>query len=233
MVEKRILLVDDDVELCRLLERSARWAGLTLEAVHSGREACQRVKRGEYVLIILDVMLPEMDGFAVLQAIRSQSRVPVLMLTARDADEDKVKGLLSGADDYLTKPFGWEELLARMQSLIRRYTVFDAAASEDVVSLKGLSINRATREVAVGDQAVALSSREFDVLWFLAAHAGQVFTKRQLYEQLWPEEGAFDEGNMMAFISKLRKKIEPAGEPYYIQTVKGVGYRFNREAAKC
>ena len=232
-MEKRILLIDDDVELCHLLERSARWAGFALEAVHNGREGCLLAERGEYVLIILDVMLPEMDGFEVLARIRAQSTVPVLMLTARDTDGDKISGLLGGADDYLTKPFGLEELMARVQSLVRRYTIFDAAKPEAVITLKDMRIDRTRREVWVRGEERALSGREFDLLLFLAAHAGQVFTKRQLYEQLWPEEGGFDEGNMMAFISKLRKKIEPAGEPYYIQTVKGIGYRFNREAAKC
>lgn len=232
-MEKRILLIDDDVELCHLLERSARWAGFALEAVHNGREGCLLAERGEYVLIILDVMLPEMDGFEVLARIRAQSTVPILMLTARDTDGDKISGLLGGADDYLTKPFGLEELMARVQSLVRRYTIFDAARPETVITLKGMRIDRTRREVWVRGEERALSGREFDLLLFLAAHAGQVFTKRQLYEQLWPEEEGFDEGNMMAFISKLRKKIEPAGEPYYIQTVKGIGYRFNREAAKC
>ena len=148
-------------------------------------------------------------------------------------DGDKISGLLGGADDYLTKPFGLEELMARVQSLVRRYTIFDAAKPETVITLKDMRIDRTRREVWIRGDERALSGREFDLLLFLAAHAGQVFTKRQLYEQLWPEEEGFDEGNMMAFISKLRKKIEPAGEPYYIQTVKGIGYRFNREAAKC
>ncbi len=233
MMEKRILLVDDDVELCRLIERSARWAGFVLEAVHSGREGCTLAQREDYVLIILDVMLPEMDGFEVLARIRAHSTVPVLMLTARDGDRDKISGLLGGADDYLTKPFGLEELMARVQSLVRRYTVFDAAKPEAVIELKGMRIDRARREVWVGEREAALSGREFELLLFLAAHGGQVFTKRQLYEQVWPMEEGFDEGNMMAFISKLRKKIEPSGEPYYIQTVKGIGYRFNREAAQC
>ena len=232
-MEKRILLVDDDVELCRLLERSARWVGFTLEAVHNGREGCRLAMREEYVLIILDVMLPEMDGFEVLAQIRAQSTVPVLMLTARDTDQDKINGLLGGADDYLTKPFGLEELMARVQSLVRRYTVFDAAKPETLIMLKDMRIDRSQREVWVRGEERVLSGREFDLLLFLAAHAGQVFTKRQLYEQLWPAEEDFDEGNMMAFISKLRKKIEPIGEPYYIQTVKGIGYRFNREAAEC
>ena len=232
-MEKRILMIDDDTALCQLLERSARWAGFELDAVHNGREGCRMAERGEYVLIILDVMLPEMDGFEVLAQIRAQSTVPVLMLTARDTDEDKVSGLLGGADDYLTKPFGMEELMARVQSLVRRYTVFDAAKPEAVITLKDMRIDRTRREVWVKGQEAWLSGREFDLLLFLAMHAGQVFTKRQLYEQLWPTEEGFDEGNMMAFISKLRKKIEPPGEPYYIQTVKGIGYRFNREAAQC
>lgn len=232
-MEKRILLIDDDVELCHLLERSARWAGFALEAVHNGREGCRLAERGEYVLIILDVMLPEMDGFEVLAHIRTKSTVPVLMLTARDTDGDKISGLLGGADDYLTKPFGLEELMARVQSLVRRYTVFDAAKPEAVITLKDMRIDRTRREVWVRGEERALSGREFDLLLFLAMHAGQVFTKQQLYEQLWPAEEGFDDGNMMAFISKLRKKIEPFGEPYYIQTVKGIGYRFNREAAQC
>jgi DNA-binding response OmpR family regulator len=154
------------------------------------------------------------------------------MLTAKNEETDKVRGLRLGADDYLTKPFGMEELMARIGSLIRRYTVLnDTAASNEVIRLKDMTINSGNREVFINGQAIELTGKEFDMLWFLAAHKGRIFTKRQIYAHVWEEDYAYDDSNIMSFISKLRKKIEiNASEPFYIQTVRGVGYRFNQEA---
>lgn len=188
--------------------------------------------KDSYSLIILDVMLPDIDGFQILQKIRDTSNIPVLMLTAKSSEEDKVFGLRLGADDYLTKPFGINELLARVNSLIRRYTTLNPFTADiDSISLKDMVIDKLNRTVTVKDIPVLLTGKEFDLLLFLASNKGRVFTKKQIYSQVWEEEYAFDDSNIMSFISKLRKKIEPDPDhPFYILTVRGVGYRFNKEA---
>ena len=181
---------------------------------------------------ILDVMMTAMDGFQVLQKIREKNNVPVLMLTAKSDEEDKVSGLRLGADDYLTKPFGINELMARVNSLIRRYTTLNPVAGSEAATmlLKDMVIDKVNRTVTLQNLPVELTGKEFDLLVFLASNKGRVFTKKQIYTQVWAEEYAFDDSNIMSFISKLRKKIEPNPEqPFYIQTVRGVGYRFNKE----
>ena len=177
--------------------------------------------------------MPDMDGFQVLQKIREKNNVPVLMLTAKSDEEDKVSGLRLGADDYLTKPFSINELMARIHSLVRRYTTLNPIAGNVAATmlLKDMVIDKVNRTVTVQNLPVELTGKEFDLLVFLASNKGRVFTKKQIYTQVWAEEYAFDDSNIMSFISKLRKKIEPNPEhPFYIQTVRGVGYRFNKEA---
>ena len=177
--------------------------------------------------------MPDLDGFQVLQQVRHTSNVPVLMLTAKSGEEDKVSGLRMGADDYLTKPFSINELMARVNSLIRRFTLLNpvSGTETDCMVFQGMTIDNINRLVLVNDIQVELTGKEFDLLSFLAANKGKVFTKKQIYTHVWEEEYAFDDSNIMSFISKLRKKIEPDPEhPFYILTVRGVGYRFNREA---
>lgn len=191
-----------------------------------------QVEKNDYQLIILDVMLPEIDGFSVLSEIRAISNVPVLMLTAKDDEKDKVRGLRNGADDYVTKPFSVNELVARAEALVRRYTALGQMEEcQKVIVFKSMEINPDTRAVRIKDKQIELTGKEFDLLYFLASHKGVVFTKKQIYKQVWEEEYAFDDSNIMAFVSKLRKKIEEdTDHPQYIQTIRGVGYRFNQEA---
>ena len=207
---------------------------LSAVTVYNGIEGVRLIdeNKDSYSLIILDVMLPDIDGFQILQKIRDTSNIPVLMLTAKSSEEDKVFGLRLGADDYLTKPFGINELLARVNSLIRRYTTLNPFTADiDSISLKDMVIDKLNRTVTVKDIPVLLTGKEFDLLLFLASNKGRVFTKKQIYSQVWEEEYAFDDSNIMSFISKLRKKIEPDPDhPFYILTVRGVGYRFNKEA---
>ncbi len=155
------------------------------------------------------------------------------MLTAKNDESDKVLGLRIGADDYLTKPFGINELTARVNSLIRRFTTLNPSTGGETESIifKEMVIDKANRLVTINGNIIDLTGKEFDLLFFLAANKGRVFTKKQIYTQVWEEDYAFDDSNIMSFISKLRKKIEPDPEqPFYIQTVRGVGYRFNKEA---
>lgn len=231
----KVLIIDDDKELCALMKKCVEKENLMVDIAHSGCEGLRFAADGgnDLALIILDVMMPDLDGFQVLQKIRETSNIPVLMLTAKSDEDDKVSGLRMGADDYLTKPFSINELMARVNSLIRRYTTLNPTMGTDTecMMLKGMVIDNAKHFVTVNDNMVELTGREFDLLFFLATNKGRVFTKKQIYTQVWEEDYAFDDSNIMSFISKLRKKIEPDPErPFYIQTVRGVGYRFNKEA---
>ena len=228
-----ILIIDDDKELCNLMKKCVEKENFRAIIACTGSEGLRLMEEneGKCSLVILDVMLPDLDGFQVLQMIREMSNVPVLMLTARSDEEDKVKGLKLGADDYLTKPFGLKELVARIHSLIRRYTTLNpVSVAEECIEIKGLKIHKADRTVFVDGMKIELTAKEYDLLTFLASNKGRIFTKKQIYMQVWEEEYAFDDSNIMSFISKLRKKIEPNPEhPIYILTVRGVGYRFCSE----
>ena len=230
----KVLIIDDDKELCAIMKKCIEQEKLSAVTVYNGIEGVRLIdeNKDSYSLIISDVMLPDIDGFQILQKIRDTSNIPVLMLTAKSSEEDKVFGLRLGADDYLTKPFGINELLARVNSLIRRYTTLNPFTADiDSISLKDMVIDKLNRTVTVKDIPVLLTGKEFDLLLFLASNKGRVFTKKQIYSQVWEEEYAFDDSNIMSFISKLRKKIEPDPDhPFYILTVRGVGYRFNKEA---
>jgi DNA-binding response OmpR family regulator len=232
-----VLIIDDDKELCALMKKCVEQEKLSAIIAHGGVEGLRLVTENKNScalwLVILDVMMPDIDGFQVLKKIRETSNIPVLMLTAKSDEEDKVSGLRLGADDYLTKPFSINELMARVNSLIRRYTTLNPTTEieTECMVLKGMVIDKANRIVSVNDISVALTSKEFDLLSFLASNKGRVFTKKQIYTQVWEEEYAIDDSNIMSFISKLRKKVEPDPDhPFYILTVRGVGYRFNKEA---
>lgn len=232
-----VCIIDDDKELCALMKKCMEQEDLQVITAHSGGDGLffieKQKQKAPLSLIVLDVMLPDLDGFQVLQKIREKDNTPVLMLTAKDGEDDKVTGLSLGADDYLTKPFSIKELMARVHSLIRRYTTLNPGFPEetDCITLKDMVIDKTNRMVFVHQLPVELTGKEFDLLSFLASNKGQIFTKKQIYTQVWEDAYAFDDSNIMSFISKLRKKIEPDPEhPFYILTVRGVGYRFNREA---
>lgn len=231
------MIIDDDKELCTLMKKCIEQENLSAMLAHGGIEGLHLIDENKsdnsLLLIILDVMMPDIDGFQVLKKIRETSNIPVLMLTAKSGEDDKVSGLRLGADDYLTKPFSISELMARVNSLIRRYTTLNPTFMNDIecIKLKGMTIDKANRIVLINDIPVVLTSTEFDLLTFLASNKGRIFTKKQIYTQVWEDEYAFDDSNIMSFISKLRKKIEPDPEhPFFILTVRGVGYRFNKEA---
>lgn len=228
-MKNRILIIDDDIELCQLLKKYLELENYKVTIKHDGKAGLLEVTKGDYHLVVLDVMLPEMNGFDVLAELRKNKTLPVLMLTAKDSEVDKVSGLRLGADDYLTKPFSTNEFVARVQSLIRRYTVFSVLQEKEAkpLNMGVLSIDPTTRKVLVDKHNIDLTAKEFDLLYFLAKHKGKVFTKKQIYRAIWDDEYAFDDNNIMVHIRRLRKKVEANPEkPDFIQTVWGVGYKF-------
>lgn len=226
-----ILIIDDDKDLCILIKQCAAKEAISADYCHSGTDGLEMFEKKKYHLIILDVMMPGINGFQTLDKIRSKSNIPILMLTAKDDCTSKIYGLRSGADDYLAKPFHMEELIARIISLVRRYTRFNETEyGARPLIYKGLSIDFDSRCVTTQNGIFELPPKEFDLLLFCARNQGRILTKQQIYEAVWKEAYVYDDSNIMAIISRLRKKIEPdPGTPFYIQTIKGIGYRFNRE----
>lgn len=230
-MDYNILVIDDDKELCALIKQSVVKEKINVDYCYSGTDGLALLEKNNYQLILLDVMMPGMDGFQTMEKIRVTSSIPILMLTSKNDSMSKVQGLRSGADDYLTKPFDMEELIARIISLIRRYTRFNSAGSHSQpLSYKGLTIDFDSRSVTTQNGTFELPPKEFNLLLFCAKNQGRILTKQQIYEEVWGEPYVYDDSNIMAIISRLRKKIEPdSGTQLYIQTVKGIGYRFNKE----
>ncbi len=227
----KILIIDDDKELCTLIKQSVLSENIDADFCSCGKSGLLQLKEKEYQLVILDVMMPGFDGFETLEQIRKESNLPVLMFTSKNDSASKVRGLRAGADDYLTKPFNMDELIARIVSLIRRYTRFNQQDGQlQTFDFEGLTIDFNSRSVHGVNGDYELPPKEFDLLLFLAKNQGKILTKQQIYENVWEEDYVYDDSNIMAIISRLRKKIEenPAS-PKYIQTVKGIGYRFNKE----
>lgn len=227
----KVLIIDDDKELCKIIAKSIQAENIEADYCYSGIDGLDRIKKFDYQLVVLDVMMRGMDGFETLDQIRKDYSVPVLMLTAKDDNVSKVKGLRSGADDYLTKPFNMEELIARVISLIRRYTLLNNVEQQtEILSFGELRVDTGNRTVTSENGTFELPPKEYDILLYLIRNQGRILTKQQIYEHVWGENYVYDDSNIMAVISRLRKKIESSsGGLKYIQTIKGIGYRFNRE----
>jgi len=218
-----ILLVDDEpniVELARLyLERE----GFRIEATYDGASALQAVKDVDPALIVLDIMLPELDGFDVCRRVRAESDVPIIMLTARDEDIDKIVGLELGADDYLTKPFNPRELVARVKAILRR-AMRPPARAQESIHLGDVTIDPASREVTVAGEQVALRTKEFDLLLVLAEHRGKVLTREQLLDLAWGYDFYGQTRTVDVHVAHLRKHLH-ASANLQIETVTGIGYK--------
>ncbi|WP_142954961.1 response regulator transcription factor [Enterococcus faecalis] len=227
----KILIIDDDKELCSLIKRSVLSVNIESDVCNTGKDGLRKLTENEYQLVILDVMMPGMDGFETLVEIRKTCSLPILMLTAKDENISKVHGLRVGADDYLTKPFNMDELIARIHSLIRRYTRFNQKDEiPQQLEFDSLEIDLNNRSITTINGIFELPPKEFDLLLFFARNQGRILTKKQIYEEVWGEVYCYDDSNIMAIISRLRKKLEAnPKESKYIQTIKGVGYRFNKE----
>jgi DNA-binding response OmpR family regulator len=227
----KILIIDDDKNLCMLLKKAVITEKIEADCCYTGKDGVDMIANENYQLIVLDVMMPGMNGFETLEKIRGISNIPILMLTARNDSGSKVKGLRLGADDYLTKPFNMTEFIARVVALIRRYTRFNEN-EKDIKQLtyEGLTIDLDRHSVITQKDTFILTAKEFDVLLLCAKHQGKILTKKQIYEAVWKEPYIYDDANIMSVISRLRKKIEPdPSNPTFIQTIKGIGYQFNME----
>ena len=226
-----ILVVDDEIAIADLVEVYLKNEGYTVHKYHNAADALACVARTRLDLAILDVMLPDMDGFTLCQRIREKHLFPILMLTARVEDMDKIMGLTLGADDYITKPFNPLELVARVKAQLRRYTRYNGTEKPptgDVIDFNGLVINRSTHECTLYDQELNLTPIEFDILWMLCENRGQVISAERLFETVWGEKYLDRNNTVMVHIRRLREKMgEPSRDPRFIKTVWGVGYKID------
>ena len=223
----KILIIDDDKSLLELLQNCIHDL-YEVDTAWNGKQGLDMLSQTKYDLVLLDVMLPGENGFEVLEKIRKQYAVPVIMLTAKNSPSDKVSGLGIGADDYVTKPFNMEELLARVASQIRRNTLLkNGVLPQEKLCFDKITIVPQMKGILKENKEVLLTGKEFDLLYFLASSPKQAYTKKQIYKAVWKDDYVYDDNNIMALVSKIRKKIEDDPEnPSIIQTVRGVGYRF-------
>ena len=236
----RILVLDDEETIVSVVSMNLTSEGYDVDTAPDGETAIELFDPSVHVMAILDIMLPGIDGYEVARQIRSVSDVPIMMLSARDSDVDMAVGLGIGADDYMTKPFSPVELVARVKAHLRRYSASKreagaaGQASADEIILAGpVHIDTATLAVTVRGDPVELTATEFGILKLLAAHPGRVYTKAQIYRQVWDEEFGGDFSTVQVHVRRLRAKIEDdPSEPVLIGTAWGIGYRFNADAAR-
>ena len=229
---QKILVVDDEREIADLVELYLKNEGFAVRKFYNAADALACVRAEELDLAILDVMLPDMDGFTLCARIREEHFWPIIMLTARVEDIDKIMGLTIGADDYITKPFNPLELVARVKTQLRRYTRYNrpegeaAPAQENEHDIRGLVINKDTHKCTLFGKNIALTPIEFGILWYLCEHQGRVVSSEELFEAVWGEKYLDNNNTVMAHIGRLREKLgEPPRKPRFVKTVWGVGYQ--------
>ncbi|WP_422661568.1 response regulator transcription factor [Paenibacillus sp. EC2-1] len=229
---RSILVVDDDKEIAGLISIYLENEGFQVIKAHDGEEALMQLetRAGSIDLVILDVMMPKLNGMEACRKIRETSSIPILMLSAKSEDMDKILGLMTGADDYMIKPFNPLELTTRVKSLLRRSLQYNAEqpqAIPDCLHLDGLEINRTTHEVLANGLHISLTAREFDILYLLARQPGRIFSAEDIFQQVWKEKYYVSNNTVMVHISNLRDKLEKELGYKLIQTVWGVGYKIN------
>ena len=228
MADERILIVEDEATVADVVARYLARDGYTVRHVADGAHALPVARDFRPDLVILDIMLPNRSGVEICRELRAQGNTPIIMLTARDEESDKILGLGLGADDYMTKPFSPRELVARVKAVLRRAAgPSSVEAGRDVIRAGDVEIDMATRRVTRGDVAVDLTAKEFDLLAHMAAHPGRVYTREHLLRAVWGYDYFGDDSTVTVHVRRLREKLEPdPARPRYVTTVWGVGYRF-------
>ena len=228
-MSKRILIVEDEESIADLEKDYLELSGFEVEVANDGETGLRRGLAVEFDLIILDLMLPGVDGFEICRRIRGQKNTPIIMVSAKKDDIDKIRGLGLGADDYMTKPFSPSELVARVKAHLARYErlIGSVVEQNDVIEIRGLKIDRTARRVWVNGEERSFTTKEFDLLSFLAGHPNHVYSKEELFREIWDMESIGDIATVTVHIKKIREKIEyDTSHPQYIETIWGVGYRF-------
>ncbi len=229
-MDGNVLVVDDEDEITELLEVYLSGEGFSVHRFNSALPVLEDIEKVTYDAAILDVMLPDMDGFTLCKKIREKWKFPIIMLTAKGMDSDKILGITVGADDYVTKPFNPLEVVARVKAGIRRVRDYDSVGTQkkdaDCHEVRGLSVNKRYHRVLLYDEEIELTALEFKVVWYLLEHLGQVVSSEELFENVWGEEFLDNNNTVMAHIARIREKLhENSRKPEYIKTVWGVGYK--------
>ena len=225
----RILIVEDESAIAELEKDYLELSGFEVEVANDGEIGLNKALSEEFDLIILDLMLPGVDGFEICRQVREEKNTPIIMVSAKKDDIDKIRGLGLGADDYMTKPFSPSELVARVKAHMARYERLVGSAIEEnkVIEIRGLKIDTTARRVWINGEEKAFTTKEFDLLTFLAAHPNHVYTKDELFSEIWDMESIGDIATVTVHIKKIREKVEfDTSNPQYIETIWGVGYRF-------
>lgn len=225
----KVLIIEDETAIAELEKDYLEMNDYEVELAHDGEVGLEKALTTEPNLIVLDLMLPGMDGFEVCKKIREKSNVPIIIVSAKKEDIDKIKGLGVGADDYMTKPFSPSELVARVKAHLARYSrlVGQSKPTNDVIEIRGLKIDKTARRVVINGEEKPFTSKEFDLLTFLAENPNHVYTKDELFREIWDMESYGDIATVTVHIKKIREKIEAdSSNPQYIETIWGVGYRF-------
>ena len=225
----RILIIEDEESIANLEKDYLELSGFEVEIENQGDVGLKRALSEDFDLFILDLMLPEMDGFEICKEIRNHKNTPILMVSAKKDDIDKIRGLGLGADDYMTKPFSPSEMVARVKAHMARYDrlVSSNMPQNDIIEIRGLKIDKTARRVWINAEEKTFTTKEFDLLTFLAENPNHVFTKEELFSEIWDMESIGDISTVTVHIKKIREKIEfNTAKPQYIETIWGVGYRF-------
>ena len=225
----KILIVEDEVAIAELEKDYLELSGFEVEVEHDGMTGLARALAEEFDLFILDLMLPGIDGFEICKQIREKKNTPILMVSAKKDDIDKIRGLGLGADDYVTKPFSPSELVARVKAHLSRYErlIGSNTVENDIIEIRGIKIDKTARRVWVNGEEKQFTTKEFDLLTFLAENPNHVYTKEELFREIWDMESIGDIATVTVHIKKIREKVEmDTSKPQYIETIWGVGYRF-------
>lgn len=229
MESKKILIVEDEDSIAELEKDYLELSGFNVTIENTGEKGLERALEEEFDLYILDLMLPNVDGFEICKAIREKKNTPILVVSAKKDDIDKIRGLGLGADDYITKPFSPSELVARVKAHLSRYERLTESniRENEMVEIRGIRIDKTARRVYVNDEERILTTKEFDLLTFLASNPNRVFTKEELFQKIWDMDSIGDIATVTVHIKKIREKVEfDTSKPQYIETIWGVGYRF-------
>lgn len=226
---RSILIVEDEESIAELEKDYLELSGFKVEIENNGEVGLNRALSEDFDMYILDLMLPDMDGFEICRSIRESKNTPILMISAKKDDIDKIRGLGLGADDYMTKPFSPSEMVARVKAHLARYErlIGSGQQENDIIEIRGLKIDKTARRVWVNNEEKQFTTKEFDLLTFLAENPNHVFTKEELFREIWDMESIGDIATVTVHIKKIREKIEySTSKPQYIETIWGVGYRF-------